>query len=77
MPACIKKYEGKSKSKGAFQRKYIYFKYTETKLTSLFNVIPLDFNAPVPEFYSFFFQPEKSLLLFFTTPIPRANHHRR
>jgi hypothetical protein len=26
-------------------KKHIYCKYTETKLISLFNVIPLDFNA--------------------------------
>jgi len=35
-------------------KKHIYYNYTETKLISLFNVIPLDFSAPVPEFHKFF-----------------------
>jgi hypothetical protein len=51
--------EVKSKSKGTFQEKHIYFKYTETKLISLFNTIPLDFNAPVPAFHKFFLIPSK------------------
>jgi hypothetical protein len=41
-------YEGKVKSKGTFQAKDMYCKYTETKLVILFNVNPLEFNAPVP-----------------------------
>jgi hypothetical protein len=44
----------KSKSRGTFQKDHIYFKYVETKLKSLFNVIPLDFNAPVPAHHKFF-----------------------
>jgi len=35
------KYEGKSKSKGNFQMKHIYCKYTETKPILLFNVISI------------------------------------
>jgi hypothetical protein len=46
-------YEVKSKSKGTFLTKHIYCKYTETKVILLFNVISIDFNAPVPEFHSF------------------------
>jgi hypothetical protein len=38
---------------------HIYFKYTQTKLISLFNVIPLDFNAPVPAFHTFFLIPSE------------------
>jgi hypothetical protein len=40
-------------------KKYIYFKYTETKLILLFNVIPLDFSAPVPVFHNFFLIPSE------------------
>jgi hypothetical protein len=47
-------YEVKLKSKGAFKKKYIYCKYTDTKVILLFNVIPLDFNAPVSLFHIFF-----------------------
>jgi hypothetical protein len=36
-------------------KKNIYCKYTEMNLMLLFNVIPLDFNAPVPAFQKFFF----------------------
>jgi hypothetical protein len=57
------KHEGKSKIIGTFQKKHIYCKYTETKLILLFNVIPLDFNAPVPMFDNFFnFAREKNWL---------------
>jgi hypothetical protein len=45
-------YEGKSISKGNF-KKNTYFKYTETKLISLFNVLPLNFNALIPAFHKF------------------------
>jgi hypothetical protein len=34
-------------------KKHIYCKYTETKLILLFNVIPLDFKAPVPARHKF------------------------
>jgi hypothetical protein len=44
----------KVKKKKTSQKKHVYCKYTETKLTSLFNVIPLDFNASVPAFHTFF-----------------------
>jgi hypothetical protein len=33
---------------------HIYCKYTKTKLISLFNVIPLDFNATIPTFHKSF-----------------------
>jgi hypothetical protein len=46
---------GLVKNRATFQKRHIYFKYTETKLILLFNVIPLDFNAPVPAFHMFFF----------------------
>jgi hypothetical protein len=46
--------EGKSKRGFPKKKKNMYFKYTETKLISLFIVIPLDFNAPVPVFHKFF-----------------------
>jgi hypothetical protein len=36
------------------KKKHIYCKYTETKLISLFNVIPFNFKAPVPTFQKFF-----------------------
>jgi hypothetical protein len=42
------------KVKGLLKKTHL-FKYTETKLMSLLNVIPLDFNAPVPAFHKFFF----------------------
>jgi hypothetical protein len=48
------------KAKGLFRKKHIYFKYTDTKLTLLFNVIPLDFNALVPAFHKFLIPSEKS-----------------
>jgi hypothetical protein len=32
---------------------YVYYKYAETKLILIVNVIPLDFNAPVPAFHKF------------------------
>jgi hypothetical protein len=51
------------KSKGTFIKKHIYCKYTETKLISLFNVIPLDFIAPVPVFSKFLIPSEKSFLI--------------
>jgi hypothetical protein len=38
----------------------MYCKYTETKLILLFNVIPLDFNAPVPGFHKFFLIPSEN-----------------
>jgi len=47
-------YEGKSKSKGTSQKKHMYCKYTETKLILLLDVIPFDFNAPVPAFHKLF-----------------------
>jgi hypothetical protein len=57
-------YEGKSKSKGSFQnKKHIYCEYTEMKLISLFNVIPLDFNAPVPALHKFFNSVRKESFL--------------
>jgi hypothetical protein len=46
--------DGESKSNGTFWKKHIYCKDTETKLISLFNVIPLDFNALVPAFLKLF-----------------------
>jgi hypothetical protein len=36
------------------KKRHIYYKYTKTKLILLFNIIPLDFNAPVPAFHEFF-----------------------
>jgi hypothetical protein len=42
------------KVKGLLKKKHIYCKCTETKLILLFNVIPLDFKAPVPVFHKFF-----------------------
>jgi hypothetical protein len=53
-PTLGRKYDTKSKSKGTFRKKHIYFKYAETKLILHFNVTPLDFNAPVPAFHMFF-----------------------
>jgi hypothetical protein len=47
-------YVGKSKSNGT-PKKHTDCKYTETKLILLFNVIPLNYNAPVPAFHKFFF----------------------
>jgi hypothetical protein len=62
MSKCIKLiYEGKSKSKGTFH--HFYWKCTETKLISLCNVIPLDFNAPVPDFHKFLIPSEKKSFL--------------
>jgi hypothetical protein len=46
-------YGSPSELKGFFLKKDIYSKYTKTKLRLLFNVIPLDFNAPVPAFHGF------------------------
>jgi hypothetical protein len=48
------------------QRKHIYYKYTETKLILLFNVIPLEFNAPVSVFHKFF-----NSVAFYTNFAPR------
>jgi hypothetical protein len=50
-----------------------YCKYTETKLISLYNVIPLDFKAPVPAFHSFFNSVRKksSLVASLTNFAPR------
>jgi hypothetical protein len=54
----------RQKGKGLFKRSTSFFcKYTGTKLILLFNVIPLDFNAPVPEFQKFLIPSEKSLLV--------------
>jgi hypothetical protein len=39
------------------------FKYTETNLISLFNVIHLHFNAPVPVFHRIFNSVRKKVLL--------------
>jgi hypothetical protein len=50
--------EGKSKVKGLL-KKYVYFKYTEMKLILLFNVIPLDFNAPVTALQNFLIPSER------------------
>jgi hypothetical protein len=56
-------YEGKAKVKRLL-KKQIYCKYTETKLTSLFNVISFDFKAPVPAFHKFLsIPPEKRFLV--------------
>jgi hypothetical protein len=77
------KYEGKSKSKGTLQKKRIYFKCTETKLISFFNVILFDFKAPVPEFRKFFLIPSKktfliaSLTSFPPRQIFRVDRHHR
>jgi len=65
------KYEGQSKSKGTSKKKYIHCKYTEIKLIALFNVIPLDFNAPVPAFYKFLIPSEKKLVASLTSFAPR------
>jgi hypothetical protein len=35
-----------------FSKKHIYYKYIETKL--FFNVLSLDFNAPIPATHRFF-----------------------
>jgi hypothetical protein len=56
--------EGKFKNKGAFQKKYIYCKYKEMKLISHFNVILLDFNAPVPAFHMFLNPARKKVFWF-------------
>jgi hypothetical protein len=40
-------------------KKPIYCKHTETKLILLFNVIPLNFNAPFQHFTSFLIPSEK------------------
>jgi len=47
-------YEDKLKSKETFLKKQVCCKYTDTKLMLLFNVISLEFNAPVPAFHKFF-----------------------
>jgi hypothetical protein len=44
----------RQKVKGLFRKKHIHCKYTETKLILLFDVIPLDFNTPVPAFHKCF-----------------------
>jgi hypothetical protein len=46
-------------------KKLTLCKYTETKLISLCNVIPLDFNAPVPVFHKFLYliQSEKKFFV--------------
>jgi hypothetical protein len=54
--------EAKSKTKENF-RKNIYCKYTGKKLVLLFNVIPHDFNAPVPASHTFLIQSGKVLWL--------------
>jgi hypothetical protein len=56
--------EGKSKSKGTFQKKHIYCKYTETKLILRFNIILLDLNTPVPAFHRFFNSVRKKVSFF-------------
>jgi hypothetical protein len=43
--------------------KHVYCKHTETKLTVLFNVKPLDLNAPVPAFHTFFLIPSEKKFL--------------
>jgi hypothetical protein len=53
----------RQEAKGLLNKKHIYCRYTETKLISLFNVIPLDFNSPVPEFHKFFLIPSEKRLL--------------
>jgi hypothetical protein len=53
---------------------HIYCEYTETKLILLLNVIPLDFNAPVPVFHNFFFNSVRkkvSLVASLTNFAPR------
>jgi hypothetical protein len=50
------------KAEGLF-KKHIYFKYTERKLILLFNVIPFDFNAPVPAMHRFFNSVRKKFFL--------------
>jgi hypothetical protein len=73
-----------SKSKGTLKKKDFYCKDTETKLISLFNVIPLDFNAPVPPFHKLLNSVRKKKVFFgyvfnqfFTAPVFIANRHRR
>jgi hypothetical protein len=56
-------YEGKSKSKVAFEKKQIYCIYIETELILLFNVNPLDFKAPVPALHKFFNSIRKKFFL--------------
>jgi len=51
------------KVKGLLQ-KHIYCKYTDTKLMLLFNIIPVDSNAPVPTCHKFFI-PAKFFLSFY------------
>jgi c-di-GMP-related signal transduction protein len=49
-----------------FPKEHIYCKYMETKLISLFNIIPIDFDAADPAFHKFFFkfrQKNKSFLV--------------
>jgi hypothetical protein len=46
------------------KKEHIYYKYTKTKLILLFNVIPLDFNAQIPEFRKFYkFGQKRSFLV--------------
>jgi hypothetical protein len=56
-------YASKSRSKGTFQKKHFYFKYTETKLILLFNLIALDFNAPDPAFHLFLNSARRKVFL--------------
>jgi hypothetical protein len=61
------------KVKELFQEKHTYCKYTETKLISLFIVIPLNFISPLPAFHKFFLIPsgKRSLVASLTKFGPR------
>jgi hypothetical protein len=66
-------FEGKSKSKGTLKKKHIYCKYTEMKLILLFNIISLNFSAPVSAFHKFFNSIRKKFLVASLTNF--ALHH--
>jgi hypothetical protein len=51
------------KVKGLFKKQHIYCKYTETRLTLLFNVIPIDFKPLIPAFHRFLIPSEKKVLI--------------
>jgi hypothetical protein len=61
---CVCRHTRVSQKVTGLLKKHIYCKYTETNLILLFNVIPLDFNAPVPAFHIFFkFLQKKKFLI--------------
>jgi hypothetical protein len=72
-------HEGKSKSNWTFKKKreHIHYEHTEKKLILLFNVIPLDFNAPVFQRFTSFFlirsgKKKRFLVASLTNFLPRV-----